>query len=386
MSEALRLADALDALMDEESLVGAVTIDRAAAELRRLHAALAEPEQPVAINWTLNGDKRCGYDNWVGETPFGRILITWKSWKDFPEACVDEFPGGFEAYGDPDDVKDECEAEFRRRFGAAPTPQPEQERPHPDYPCRSDGRCQYAIDSGAEGLGHCPPGKCCMAARLEPTAQEIQNAAENLALMKRMFPQPEQEPVARAWQEGYNQGIEDERISEANIGICGFGAKVEPARQNPYKTTAPAPSKPEQEPVKGVVIREGLPTLLSESGIKSTDVRLYTAPTPQREHITDGSPCWCNPDVIEEDGGNVIVHNYEDNWQQYAKPGETAQQCIERHRSEQDALMKLYATPRKPLTELEMPTLFVGGLALNSEATTEVVRAVEKAHGIGEQT
>lgn len=28
--------------------------------------------------------------------------------------------------------------------------------------CRDDGRCQYAIDSGAEGLGHCPAGKCCM--------------------------------------------------------------------------------------------------------------------------------------------------------------------------------------------------------------------------------
>jgi hypothetical protein len=28
--------------------------------------------------------------------------------------------------------------------------------------CRSDGRCQYAIDHGAEGMGHCPEGKCCM--------------------------------------------------------------------------------------------------------------------------------------------------------------------------------------------------------------------------------
>ncbi len=28
--------------------------------------------------------------------------------------------------------------------------------------CRSDGRCQYAIDHGAEGLGHCPRGKCSM--------------------------------------------------------------------------------------------------------------------------------------------------------------------------------------------------------------------------------
>ena len=33
---------------------------------------------------------------------------------------------------------------------------------HPHYPCRSDGRCQYAIDHGAEGLGHCPRGKCVM--------------------------------------------------------------------------------------------------------------------------------------------------------------------------------------------------------------------------------
>ena len=47
----------------------------------------------------------------------------------------------------------------------------------------------------------------------------------------------------------------------------------------------------------------------------------------------------------------------------------------------------LYTHPpqRKPLTEGEMPTLFVGGLALNSEATIEIVRAVEKAHGIGDQ-
>jgi hypothetical protein len=28
--------------------------------------------------------------------------------------------------------------------------------------CRDDGRCQYAIDHGAEGLGYCPTGKCVM--------------------------------------------------------------------------------------------------------------------------------------------------------------------------------------------------------------------------------
>jgi hypothetical protein len=48
--------------------------------------------------------------------------------------------------------------------------------------CRTDGRCQYAIDSGAEGVGHCPPGKCCM-------------------------PAPVQEPVAWIWK--YANGEEE---------------------------------------------------------------------------------------------------------------------------------------------------------------------------------
>ena len=38
----------------------------------------------------------------------------------------------------------------------------------------------------------------------------------------------------------------------------------------------------QQEPVLGVVIREGLPTLLQERDIKPTDTRLYTTP-PQRK-------------------------------------------------------------------------------------------------------
>lgn len=47
-------------------------------------------------------------------------------------------------------------------------------------------------------------------------------------------PYPYTNIAAVAWAQGYQQGIEDERTSEANIGIAGFGAKVEPARQNPY--------------------------------------------------------------------------------------------------------------------------------------------------------
>ena len=51
------------------------------------------------------------------------------------------------------------------------------------------------------------------------------------------------ELVALAWAEGYQMGIADERTSEANIGIAGFNAKVEPARENPYITTQPQRSK-----------------------------------------------------------------------------------------------------------------------------------------------
>jgi hypothetical protein len=55
-----------------------------------------------------------------------------------------------------------------------------------------------------------------------------------------------QEPVAQAWDEGYRAGIDDERTSEANIGIAGFGAKVEPARNNPYRATLPKQPAPVQ--------------------------------------------------------------------------------------------------------------------------------------------
>lgn len=58
-----------------------------------------------------------------------------------------------------------------------------------------------------------------------------------------------QEPVAQAWDEGYRAGVNDERMSEANIGIAGFDAKVEPARNNQYRTTLPAQPAPVQVPL-----------------------------------------------------------------------------------------------------------------------------------------
>jgi len=44
--------------------------------------------------------------------------------------------------------------------------------------------------------------------------------------------------AAKAWEEGYQKGVEDERISKDNIGIAGFGMKVQPDRQNPYAIRA----------------------------------------------------------------------------------------------------------------------------------------------------
>lgn len=48
-------------------------------------------------------------------------------------------------------------------------------------------------------------------------------------------PSQQAELMADVWDEAYKQGVDDERTSEANIGIAGFGAKVEPARVNPYR-------------------------------------------------------------------------------------------------------------------------------------------------------
>jgi len=70
-----------------------------------------------------------------------------------------------------------------------------------------------------------------------PKSMFIEDA---ITAIKEALAQPAQEPEAQAWDEGYRAGIDDERTSEANIGIAGMGMKVEPARNNPYHATPPA--------------------------------------------------------------------------------------------------------------------------------------------------
>ena len=84
-----------------------------------------------ALHWVRDGDKNCRYNNWVAETPLGRILITWKGWKEDHYATIDEFPGAeLGVVGDPDELRDLAESEFWRRVDALAA-QPQQPAPEP---------------------------------------------------------------------------------------------------------------------------------------------------------------------------------------------------------------------------------------------------------------
>ena len=50
--------------------------------------------------------------------------------------------------------------------------------------------------------------------------------------------------AATAWADGYASGVIDERTSDDNIGIAGFGAKIDPARANPYLYASPVAAAP----------------------------------------------------------------------------------------------------------------------------------------------
>lgn len=89
--------------------------------------AAAEPGgQQAAIEWSevRNPDKDCSYHHVKGTTPFGPILITWKGWKDYFDACADETPWGFMVTNGSniEECKREVEAEYNRRLAAAFTP------------------------------------------------------------------------------------------------------------------------------------------------------------------------------------------------------------------------------------------------------------------------
>jgi hypothetical protein len=81
----------------------------------------AEPagEGPI-LRWTDNAppSEDCRYDHCTAETPFGRFLISWKSWKQFDSPTVDETPWGdwYGAFDSVDEAKAACQEEMDKRL------------------------------------------------------------------------------------------------------------------------------------------------------------------------------------------------------------------------------------------------------------------------------
>jgi hypothetical protein len=100
--------------------------------------------------------------------------------------------------------------------------------------CRSDGRCQYAIDHGAEGMGHCPQGKCCMLLP-EPAYKHIDgdtNDADLLWAEIHHLRAALQGPAGFAtWQDAATderiRRIKAERLAAPSVPPVGVGREAE---------------------------------------------------------------------------------------------------------------------------------------------------------------
>jgi hypothetical protein len=131
--------------------------------------------------------------------------------------------------------------------------------------------------------------------------------ADLMATLRTAIEQAEkQEPVAPD-----DESICDDWISASDSdGIAYDG----PSFECGYKIgrIAERDAQPEQEPVGEVLNERGEVDYISH--VPPVETRLYTTPFAARrkkEHITNGDPCWCNPEidyVDPETGVAVIVH------------------------------------------------------------------------------
>ena len=98
-------------------------------------ALKAEPEgEGPSLQWTDNmpPSETCRYDHCIAKTPFGRFLITWKSWNEYDSPTVDETPWGdwFGAFNSVDDAKAACQQGMNERLAqwghptTPPAPEP----------------------------------------------------------------------------------------------------------------------------------------------------------------------------------------------------------------------------------------------------------------------
>ena len=131
------------------------------AEIQRLHAALAranENHERFERGWYLRGDA-LEFAEYLAKQ--AEYLLTALEYEDMARVAWDESGAGtpeFERWGNATDSRGEHAKKLRERIYEFRKRVPRD----PHYPCRSDGRCQYAIDHGAEDMGHCPAGTCAM--------------------------------------------------------------------------------------------------------------------------------------------------------------------------------------------------------------------------------
>jgi hypothetical protein len=66
----------------------------------------------VALTWSvaMPPDKDCRYDHVVAETPLCKIVLEWKSWKDYDSPCAHMPWGEFVIGTDLDDAKQKVQA------------------------------------------------------------------------------------------------------------------------------------------------------------------------------------------------------------------------------------------------------------------------------------
>lgn len=64
------------------------------------------------------GTEAIRYDHVIAETAIGRILITWKSWKDYPSYDIEEIPwgdgAGFYGYSSLEEAKEVAFEELQK--------------------------------------------------------------------------------------------------------------------------------------------------------------------------------------------------------------------------------------------------------------------------------
>jgi hypothetical protein len=73
----------------------------------------------MQLQWTepAKPNEKCSYDHCTAQTPFGRFLITWKSWKEFDDYTIDETPWGdfFGSDSTLEEAKASCQRAFEER-------------------------------------------------------------------------------------------------------------------------------------------------------------------------------------------------------------------------------------------------------------------------------